>query len=68
MAFTIIVCYNCGQLLLTKKSQKTRQCPHCEIKVTTERARTVAHAATARQASELMRTLKQKKERAKAKI
>jgi len=66
MAFSVIVCYNCGQLLLAKKSQKTRQCPHCAVKVAAERARVVAHAATAREASELIRALKQKREQRKA--
>jgi len=61
--YSVIVCYNCGRLLLTKRKQKTKECPHCEVRINTERARVVGSAATAREASELVRTLKQKKEK-----
>jgi len=46
---------------LTKTNQKTKECPHCEARINTERARVVGSATTAREASELVRALKQKK-------
>jgi phage FluMu protein Com len=61
--YRIVVCYNCGQLLLAKADQKTRRCPHCEARVNAERVKVVASATTAREASELIRTLKCKRER-----
>jgi DNA-directed RNA polymerase subunit M/transcription elongation factor TFIIS len=60
--YNIIMCYNCGRLLIAKSAQKTRQCPHCEARINPERARLVASTKTAKEASELIRTLKQKKE------
>jgi len=60
--YKIIVCHNCGQLLLAKNTQMTRQCPHCEARINVERARMVASAKTAQEASRLIRTLKQNRE------
>jgi len=60
--YKIIVCYNCGRLLLAESEQRTRLCPHCEATINTKRTRVVAAAATAREASELIRAFKQKKE------
>jgi DNA-directed RNA polymerase subunit RPC12/RpoP len=65
--YDVIVCYNCGRLLLAKEYQKMRQCPHCEARISTERAKVVASAETAREASELIRTLKQNRENLKCK-
>jgi len=59
--YNIIGCYKCGRLLLAKSNQKTRQCPHCEATINTKQARIVGAAATAREASELIRAFKQKK-------
>jgi ribosomal protein L37AE/L43A len=56
--YDVVICYNCGQLLLVRKGQKTRQCPHCETRVNTGRAKAVASATSAREASELIRALK----------
>ncbi len=59
--YIVILCHNCGRLLLARKNQRTRHCPHCETRISTERARVVAAATSAREASELIRALKQKK-------
>jgi DNA-directed RNA polymerase subunit RPC12/RpoP len=58
--FAIIVCYDCGRLLLAKTEQKNRQCPHCGARLTVVRTKRVAIADTAAEASRLIRVLKQK--------
>jgi DNA-directed RNA polymerase subunit M/transcription elongation factor TFIIS len=63
--YSIIVCHNCGRLLLAKDDQKTRHCPHCDTRVNTHRARVVAIAKTAQEASKLIRALKLKPEKGK---
>jgi len=63
--YSIIVCHNCGRLLLAKDNQKTRHCPHCEIRINTNRVRIAATAKTAHEASELIRTLKLKTDKGK---
>jgi hypothetical protein len=47
---------------LAKKTQKTRQCPHCEARINCEKTKVVASAKTSQEASKLIRALKQKKE------
>jgi uncharacterized Zn finger protein (UPF0148 family) len=54
----VIACSRCGGLLLAKDGQKTRTCPYCGAKVDVEKARTVASAETAYEASALLRKLK----------
>jgi len=56
--YTVIVCYNCGRLLLAKAEQKTRQCPHCEARLLVEKTKRVAFAKSAREASRLLRAMK----------
>jgi DNA-directed RNA polymerase subunit RPC12/RpoP len=58
--YAVIVCYGCGRLLLTKTDQKNRQCPHCGARLIVARTKHVAHAESAREASLLMRAMKQK--------
>jgi len=58
----IIVCYKCGQYLLVRMDQKTRQCPYCETKLTLNKSKIIASAKTAREASNLIRTMKDAKE------
>jgi uncharacterized CHY-type Zn-finger protein len=59
MAVTkVIVCGRCGGLLLASDGQKTRTCPYCGAKVDVDKARTVASAETAYEASALLRRLK----------
>jgi len=43
---------------LAKADQKTRTCPYCGAKVDVEKAKTVASAANAYEASEILRKLK----------
>jgi DNA-directed RNA polymerase subunit RPC12/RpoP len=54
----VVVCGRCGGLLLAKADQKTRTCPYCGAKIDVEKARTVATAANAYKASEILRKLK----------
>jgi len=64
MTYFIVVCNKCGRLLLAKVPQKTRQCPHCQNRIYIERAKVVASAKTAQEASKLIQTLKLKQETA----
>ena len=54
----VVVCGQCGGLLLAKAGQKTRTCPYCGSKVALDRARKVASAENAYEASEILRKLK----------
>ncbi len=59
MASTIIVvCGRCGGLLMAKADQKTRTCPYCGSRVDVDKARKVASAKTANEASIILRRLK----------
>jgi len=58
--YLVIVCYNCGQLLLAKTGQKTRSCPYCETRLVINKTKKVAHTKTAQKASNIIRTLKRK--------
>jgi DNA-directed RNA polymerase subunit RPC12/RpoP len=57
----IIVCHKCGQYLLAKMDQKTRQCPYCETKLILNKTKIIASAKTAREASKIIRTMKDAK-------
>ncbi|MEM3730473.1 MAG: DUF1922 domain-containing protein [Candidatus Bathyarchaeia archaeon] len=63
MAFLIIVCERCGALLLAKTEQKSRTCSYCGFRVEVRRAKRVAAAKTAFEASERLRQLKMKSAR-----
>jgi DNA-directed RNA polymerase subunit RPC12/RpoP len=54
----VVVCYNCGGLLLAKTEQKTRTCPYCGSTVILQKARKVASAKSASEASVILRKLK----------
>ena len=58
MSFLIVVCRKCGGLLLARAEQKTRTCPYCGFKILVEKAKKVASAKNAYEASEILRTLK----------
>jgi predicted RNA-binding Zn-ribbon protein involved in translation (DUF1610 family) len=58
MSFIIVVCGKCGELLLARAGQKTRTCPYCGFRVELCRAKKVASAKNAYEASELLRSLK----------
>ncbi len=54
----IVECKNCGSFLLAAINQKTRTCPYCTSKVVLQKARRVATAQSAFEASEILRRLK----------
>jgi DNA-directed RNA polymerase subunit RPC12/RpoP len=58
MSFLVVVCTKCGGLLLAKAEQKTRTCPYCGFKVLVEKAKKLASAKTAYEASKILRKLK----------
>lgn len=58
VAVLVVVCSRCGGLLLARDEQKTRTCPHCGFKVDLDKARKVASAETAQEASTILRKLK----------
>jgi uncharacterized CHY-type Zn-finger protein len=59
MAFTIIVvCGRCNGLLMAKAGQKTRTCPYCGSRVEVDKAKKVASAKSANEASMILRRLK----------
>jgi len=66
--YLVILCYNCGQLLLAKTSQKTRRCPYCETQLVLDKTKKVAHTKTAKEASNLIRALKRKNTESTPKI
>jgi DNA-directed RNA polymerase subunit RPC12/RpoP len=57
----IITCTNCGNLLIATDGQKTRTCPYCGKKITVNKAKHVASARNAFEASKLLQKLKQEK-------
>jgi DNA-directed RNA polymerase subunit RPC12/RpoP len=54
----IVVCSRCGGLLLAKADQKTRTCPHCGFRILLQKAKKLASASTANEASVMLRKLK----------
>jgi DNA-directed RNA polymerase subunit RPC12/RpoP len=58
MSFLIVVCGKCGGFLLAKAEQRTRTCPYCGFKVLVDKAKKVASAKNAYEASEILRKVK----------
>ena len=58
MSFLIVVCGRCGGFLLARAEQKTRTCPYCGSKVVLEKAKKIASAENAYEASKILRKLK----------
>jgi len=56
--YVVIVCYSCGRFLLAKTHQKTRRCPYCKDRLILGKTKKVAHAKSAREASNCIRALK----------
>jgi hypothetical protein len=54
----IVECKNCSGLLLAAVNQKTRTCPYCGTKVDLQRAKRLAKAENAFDASEILRKIK----------
>ena len=57
----IIVCSRCGGLFLAADNQKTRTCPYCGTRVDVRKAKHVALAKNAFEASEMLRKMKREK-------
>jgi DNA-directed RNA polymerase subunit RPC12/RpoP len=57
----IIVCNRCGGLFLAAEGQKTKTCSYCGARVDVRRAKKVAAAESAFEASEILRDIKSKK-------
>ena len=59
MGATLIVkCTKCGGLTLAAKDQKTKVCPYCGTQINLQKARKIAAANSAMEASEMLRKLK----------
>jgi DNA-directed RNA polymerase subunit M/transcription elongation factor TFIIS len=63
----VVECQKCSGLLLAGKVQRTRTCPYCGTKVQVQKAKRLASAETAFQASEMLRKLKTQNAPAKQK-
>jgi DNA-directed RNA polymerase subunit RPC12/RpoP len=58
--YIIVVCSKCGGYLLAKSGQKSRTCPYCSSRILLEKAKKVASAQDAGEASAILRRLKEK--------
>lgn len=54
----IIECPSCKGLMLANSSQKTKTCPYCGSRVEVLKAKQLANAETAMEASAILRKLK----------
>jgi predicted RNA-binding Zn-ribbon protein involved in translation (DUF1610 family) len=54
----IMMCGNCGGYLLAKEENQTRTCPYCGRTVVVQKAKKVASAQNAYEASEILKQLK----------
>ncbi|MFB3888258.1 MAG: DUF1922 domain-containing protein [Candidatus Bathyarchaeia archaeon] len=54
----VIECNHCAGLLLAPAEQKTRTCPYCGTRIELPRAKRVATAQSAQEASEILRAIK----------
>lgn len=57
----IIVCNRCGGLLMALEDQKTKICSYCGTRVDVRRAKKVAAAESAFEASKILRDIKSRK-------
>jgi len=56
--YLIVVCSNCGHLLVADGEKKSRSCSYCGVRVWLVKARRLGSAETAKEASELVQHLK----------
>ena len=56
----IIICSRCGGMLLSNADQKTRSCQYCGTRIIVEKAKKIASAKTAFEASEILKKIKTK--------
>jgi DNA-directed RNA polymerase subunit RPC12/RpoP len=66
ISFIILVCSRCGGYLIAKNEQKTKTCPYCGFKLAVEKAKKMAVAETAHEASLILRRLKTKSAKKKS--
>jgi predicted RNA-binding Zn-ribbon protein involved in translation (DUF1610 family) len=59
--YLIINCPSCGKIIMANTANKTRSCPHCGVKVPTQRAKVLARSRTTQEAIEIIQYLKSKK-------
>ncbi|RLI13791.1 DUF1922 domain-containing protein [Candidatus Bathyarchaeota archaeon] len=59
-AFVIVGCQKCGGLSVAKIGQKTKMCPYCGTRIRLDKAKRLASANNAREASIILRKLKEK--------
>jgi hypothetical protein len=57
----IIECSRFGNLFLAADNQKTRTCPYCGTRVNVRKAKKIASATNAYEASEMLREIKSRK-------
>jgi LSD1 subclass zinc finger protein len=57
-AYVVFVCSGCGRFLVAKAGQRNKRCNYCESLVDLWRAKRVASAGSAREASALVREFK----------
>jgi len=57
-AFLILECDRCGGFLLAKAEQRSRTCPYCGFKIVLHKAKKVASAINAYEASNILQKLK----------
>ena len=58
--YVVIVCHQCGDILLAKIGQKTRQCPNCQARIVLKVAGKLGYAKSSQEALSLIRILKAK--------
>lgn len=56
--YVVFVCSGCGRFLVAKDGQKSKRCIYCESVVDLWRAKRVASAGSAREASRIVREFK----------
>jgi len=54
----IVMCPQCGGLMMATKAQKTKLCPYCDARVDMTRVQRIASASNAVKASAMLRKLK----------
>ncbi|MCJ7759536.1 DUF1922 domain-containing protein [Candidatus Bathyarchaeota archaeon] len=56
--YIIIRCFNCGQPLIAKSGQKSKNCTYCGKRLDISKARVFAEAASSRQATQIIIQMK----------
>lgn len=61
--YVVFICSECGRFLVAKNGQKSKRCNYCESVVDLWRAKRVASAGSAREASRIVREFKMREGR-----